>query len=273
MQKPLLLMCPPDYFGVHYVINPWMEGHIDDTFDGLAARQWNELLGIVEDRADVVLVPPQPGLPDLVFTANAALVRGKTAILSSFLHPERQGEEPHFQTSLSERGFNVHTLPREVSFEGAGDALFDRRLDLLWFGHGVRSSILALPYFERLLNIEVQPLTLLQTRFYHLDTCFCPLTGGYLLYYPDAFDAASNAAIERRVAPELRLAVSEGDAFNFACNAINLDRTLILHRLSDRSKQWLADRQFDVIETSTTEFLKAGGSAKCLSLRLDEQIG
>ena len=270
MQKPLLLMCPPDYFGVHYVINPWMEGHIDDTSDGLAARQWNQLLGIIKAHADVAVVLPQPGLPDLVFTANAALVRGKTAILSSFLHPERQGEEEHFRAALAGHQFEVHTLPREVSFEGAGDALFDRRLDLLWFGHGVRSSIHALPYFERLLDVEVQPLTLLQTRFYHLDTCFCPLTDGYLLYYPDAFDAASNAAIEHRVPPDLRLAVPEEDAFHFACNAINLGRTVILHKMSDASKQWLAERDFAVIETSTTEFLKAGGSAKCLSLRLDE---
>lgn len=270
MQKPLLLMCPPDYFGVHYVINPWMEGHIDDTSDGLAARQWQALLDILKVHADVVLIPPQPGLPDLVFTANAALVRGKTAILSSFLHPERQGEEAHYHASLTEHGFEVHTLPREVSFEGAGDALFDRKLDLLWFGHGVRSSILALACFERLLDLEVQPLTLLQTRFYHLDTCFCPLAGGYLLYYPDAFDAASNEAIERRVAPELRLAVPEEDAFNFACNAINLGRTVILHKMSEASKQWLVERDFSVIESSTTEFLKAGGSAKCLSLRLDE---
>ena len=149
----------------------------------------------------MALLPPRPGLPDLVFTANAALVRGTTAVLSSFLHKERQGEEPFNHQWLTENGFTVHTLPREVSFEGAGDALFDRSLDLLWFGHGVRSSIQALPYFERLLDIEVQPLALLQTRFYHLDTCFCPLEGGYLLYYPDAFDSASNQAIERRVAP------------------------------------------------------------------------
>ena len=270
MQKPLLLMCPPDFFGVHYVINPWMEGHVDETYDGLAARQWQVLVDIVKPHADVILLPPQPGLPDLVFTANAALVRDRTAILSSFLHPERQGEEPHFQASLAANGFEVHTLPREVYFEGAGDALFDCKLDLLWFGHGVRSSIQALPYFKILLDVEVQPLTLLQTRFYHLDTCFCPLTGGYLLYYPDAFDAASNSAIEARVAPELRLAVSEEDAFSFACNAINLGRTVILHSMSAASKQWLAERDFNVIETSTTEFLKAGGSAKCLSLRLDE---
>ena len=272
MQKPRLLMCPPDFFGVHYVINPWMEGHVDDTLDGLATRQWRDLEVHVKKYADVAVLPPKRGLPDLVFTANAALIRGNTAILSSFLHKERQGEEPWNHRWLSENGFAVNTLPREVSFEGAGDALFDRRLDLLWFGHGVRSDIQAMPYFERLLGVEVQPLTLLQTRFYHLDTCFCPLTGGYLLYYPVAFDDASNAAIEQRVPSNMRLAVPEEDAFHFACNAINLDRTVILHKISDASKQWLAERNFTVIETPTTEFLKAGGSAKCLSLRLDESV-
>ncbi len=269
MPRQLLLMCPPEYFGVHYVINPWMEGHIDDTSDGLAIQQWEDLLAIVKTHADVNLLPPQPGLPDLVFTANAAVVRGKNAILSSFLHQERQGEEPHFLTGLSTNGFEVQVLPREVSFEGAGDALFDHELDLLWFGHGVRSSLQALPYLEQFLATEVQPLALLQTRFYHLDTCFCPLDGGYLLYYPDAFDAPSNEAIERRVPHQKRLAVPDQDAFDFACNAININHTVILHKMSAASREWLAERGFNVIQTAMTEFLKAGGSAKCLSLRLE----
>jgi len=262
-------MCAPDYFGVHYVINPWMEGHIDDTKDGLARRQWDDLLALVERNSAVSLLPPADGLPDLVFTANAAVVRGRIAILSSFLHPQRQGEEPHFQKWFEKAGYEVSLLPREVSFEGAGDALFDGAAERLWFGHGVRSNIAAAAYLERLLNVEVQPLALLQTRFYHLDTCFCPLEGGYLIYYPQAFDAASNAVIEQLVPAEFRMAVPDEDAFHFACNAINLGRSIILHKMSDGSKAWLTERGFEVFETPTTEFLKAGGSAKCLSLRLD----
>jgi N-dimethylarginine dimethylaminohydrolase len=125
-----------------------------------------------------------------------------------------------------------------------------------------------MPYLEQILNVEVQPLSLLQTRYYHLDTCFCPLEGGFLLYYPDAFDNASVAAIESLVPADFRLAVPDDDAVHFACNAINIGRTVILNKMSDSSKQWLAERSFQVVETPTSEFLKAGGSTKCLSLRL-----
>jgi N-dimethylarginine dimethylaminohydrolase len=263
-----LLMCPPDYFGVQYVINPWMEGHVNSTLSGVATTQWNDLFEVVKQHGEVDLLPAAPGLPDLVFTANAAVVQGGQAILSSFLYEERQPEEPHFQRWLAKEGFEVHTLPREVSFEGAGDALFDQKTDRLWFGHGVRSSLSALPYLERIFDVQVQPLSLLQTRYYHLDTCFCPLERGYLLYYPDAFDKASNAAIERLVPEEFRLAVPDEDAVHFACNAINIGRFVILNKMSQTSKQWLAERGFSVVETPATEFMKAGGSTKCLSLRL-----
>ncbi len=272
------LMCAPDHFGVEYVINPWMVGHVHDTSSTVAIDQWNALHALVSQHTEVAVLPAMVGLPDLVFTANAAVLCGRTAVLSSFLHPERQAEEPCFHAWLTRDGFAVHSLPRSVHFEGAGDALFDRALPLLWFGHGVRSSLAALPYLERLLRaelpaLEVQPLELLQSRFYHLDTCFCPLEGGALLYYPVAFSAASRRVIEARVPSHLRHAVSEQDALDFACNAINIGQHVILNRASSALHEWLAQRGFLVHQTPTSEFLKAGGSAKCLSLSLCEGIG
>lgn len=266
------LMCAPDHFGVEYVINPWMVGHVHDTAPRLAVEQWTALHALVSQHTQVAVLPGIPGLPDLVFTANAAVVRGTTAVLSSFLHPERQAEEPCFECWLANDGFEVHRLPRSVHFEGAGDSLFDRALPLLWFGHGVRSSIAALPYLSHLLDTEVQPLELLQSRFYHLDTCFCPLEGGALLYYPEAFSPVSRRVIEQRVPSHQRLAVSEQDAVDFACNAINIGRHVILNRASQPLEAWLAARGFTVHQTPTSEFLKAGGSTKCLSLSLTEGV-
>ena len=66
-------------------------------------------------------------------------------------------------------------------------------------------------------------LKLVDQRFYHLDTCFCPLEGGFAMYYPPAFDEASRAAIEKRVPAERRIAIGEEDALAFACNAVNID--------------------------------------------------
>lgn len=262
------LMCAPDHFAVEYNINPWMTGNLHATASHVAAEQWQALHSLVEQHTEVALLPPVPGLPDLVFTANAAVLRGRTAILSSFRHPERQAEEPSFHAWLTQDGFKVHQLPRGVHFEGAGDALFDHALPLLWFGHGVRSSIDALPFLEHLLATEVQPLELLRSHFYHLDTCFCPLEGGSLLYYPDAFSPESQAVIEARIPATKRHAVCRQDALDFACNAINIGQHVILNRASEALQAWLAERGFTVHQTPTSEFLKAGGSAKCLSLSL-----
>ena len=129
------LMCPPEFFQVDYVINPWMEGNIDRANGALAAEQWHRLHVILADRGTIELITPLAGSPDMVFTANAGLVLGDRAVLSRFLHPERQAEEPHFRDWFRHHGFSVHELPKDLPFEGAGDALFDRVRPLLWAGY------------------------------------------------------------------------------------------------------------------------------------------
>ncbi len=258
------------HFGVEYVINPWMAGQVHETDQGLATQQWSRLHALLSEHAEVALLPAVAGLPDLVFTANAALIYKRTAVVSSFRCPERQPESPHFADWLTADGFETHMPPPEVLFEGAGDALFDRREALLWMGHGMRSHLAAKAYLEQLIDVEIQPLRLRDPNFYHLDTCFCPLEGGYLLYYPQAFDEPSNAAIEKRVSSERRLELSKSDAVQFACNAVNIGKTMILNHASQELVKRLNDCGFQVISTGLTEFLRAGGAAKCLSLRLNE---
>jgi lysine-ketoglutarate reductase/saccharopine dehydrogenase-like protein (TIGR00300 family) len=265
-----ILMCAPHHYDVDYVINPWMEGNIHRSSRDQAEAQWDQLYQILKTYATVDLVEPQPGWPDMVFTANAGLVLDNTVVLSRFLHPERQGEEPHFLQWFKEQGYTVHTLPKSLPFEGAGDALIDRDGYWLWAGYGFRSELDSHPYLAQWLDVEVLSLRLVDRRFYHLDTCFCPLTDGYLLYYPAAFDTYSNHLIERRVPAEKRILVEEVDAVNFACNAVNIDRVVVMNNTSDRLKQSLADCGFTAVETPLSEFLKAGGAAKCLTLRVTE---
>ncbi|GAB4229350.1 MAG: TIGR00300 family protein [Stanieria sp.] len=267
-----ILMCSPDHYDVDYVINPWMEGNIHKSSRDRAAEQWQKLYHVLKDLAVVDLVPPQQGWPDMVFTANAGLVLGDDVVLSRFYHQERQGEEPHFKQWFEENGFTVHELPKDLPFEGAGDALLDREGRWLWAGYGFRSELDSHPYIAKWLDIEVLSLRLIDDRFYHLDTCFCPLTDGYLLYYPDAFDSYSNRLLEMRVPAEKRIAIEEADAVKFACNAVNVDHTVVMNQASDSLKQRLAEAGFSVIETPLTEFLKAGGAAKCLTLRITEPV-
>ncbi|MBE9224291.1 TIGR00300 family protein [Phormidium sp. LEGE 05292] len=273
MTDPIrFLMCSPDHYDVDYVINPWMEGNIHKSSRDRAVEQWEKLHHVLKDHALVDLVKPEKGWPDMVFTANAGLVLGKNVVLSRFYHKERQGEEPYFKKWFEDQGYTVYELPKDLPFEGAGDALLDREGRWLWAGYGFRSELDSHPYLAKWLDIEVLSLRLIDERFYHLDTCFCPLAGGYLLYYPPAFDSYSNRLIEMRVAPEKRIPIEEADAVNFACNAVNVDDVVVMNKVSDSLKQRLKDVGFQVVETPLTEFLKAGGAAKCLTLRVTEPV-
>jgi N-dimethylarginine dimethylaminohydrolase len=271
---PRILMCAPTFFEVSYVINPWMTGHVHDTTAERSRRQWDALRETVARHADVVVQPAAEGQPDMVFAANAGLVFGNSFVPSRFRYDERKGEEPHNHAWFARHGFDVVELPEGVFFEGAGDALFDRGTSRrLWMGHGHRSDAEAAPALARLLDVEVLPLKLADPRFYHLDTCFCPLANGYTLYFPAAFDAASLALIERHVPPAERIVVDEHDAVEFACNAVNLGRVVILNRASGGLRSRLEAAGFMVIEVALDEYMKSGGAAKCLTLRLDEAVG
>jgi N-dimethylarginine dimethylaminohydrolase len=265
-----ILMCAPNHFEVSYVINPWMEGNVALSHRDTAFRQWQALTELISEVSQVEYISPAKGVPDMVFTANAGLVLGNKFVLSHFLHAQRQAEEPYFAQWFANQGFEVLTLPSGVPFEGAGDALLDRHLPLLWMGYGHRSSIQCVPSLIDMLDIDIEPLKLVNDRFYHLDTCFCPLEGGDLMYYPAAFDATSQARIAARVPANRRIVVNDEDAFNFACNAVNCGRTVVMNKASRALVKELETHGFGVRQTALTEFMKAGGSAKCLTLRLNE---
>jgi len=263
-------MCPPDQYDVDYVINPWMAGNIHKSSRSAAVRQWRGLHGLLKRHAAVDEIAPARGLPDMVFTANAGLALGNKVVLGRFLHRERQGEQELFKAWFKQHGFEVFELPPDLPFEGAGDALLDRRGACLWAGYGFRTELDTHPCLARWLNLEVVSLRLIDPRFYHLDTCFCPLEEGWLLYYPQAFDAYSNRLIERRVPADKRIAVSEADAVRFACNAVNVGRKIYLNQVSPDLRARLEAAGFEVVETPLGEFIKSGGAAKCLTLRLTE---
>ena len=264
-----ILMCAPDHFGVAYVINPWMEGQFARTDADEAQRQWQALKALIETRVKVCLVgPARPDLPDLVFTANAGLPMGESVVISRFRCPERRGEEAVFRAWFEAQGYEIVDPPRDMFFEGAGDALHDETRDLLWVGHGFRSHKDIAPFLEARFGTRAVSLGLADPRFYHLDTCLCPLPGGSLMYFPGAFDAPSREAIEAIVPEAHRICVSEADAKHFCCNAVALDDLVILNHASPALRDRLAQAGIAVALTPLTQFLKAGGAAKCLTLEL-----
>lgn len=259
-----ILMCPPTHFGIEYEINPWM--HLTTGVDGArAVEQWEALAELYARRGvPLALAQPVSGLPDMVFTANAALIWGGQAVLSRFRHPERAGEEAHWRTLLEGLGLTVHELPAHLSFEGAGDALFLG--DHLFQAHGFRTDQAAHPEVARLLDVASTSLRLVDPRFYHLDTCFCPLDERTALAAPEAFAPESLEALRARV-PRL-IEVSRAAAAGFACNAIPLEDTVVSSPAVARLGAELRAAGFDSVGLPMDEFIKSGGGVRCLSLPL-----
>jgi N-dimethylarginine dimethylaminohydrolase len=262
---PRILMCRPDHYGIEYEINPWMnrQRQADRT---LARAQWQALVDLLSALgAQIELVPPVAGLPDLVFTANAGLIFHQRAVLSHFRPRQRQGEEEVFAAWFAEHGYEVLRLPPEHFFEGAGDALFCG--ETLFAGYRIRSDIRSGQWLSQQLGCEVIPLELVNPYYYHLDTCFCPLAPGEAIWYPPAFDDYGRRVIMQFI-PQL-IAVVDEEARAFACNAVVVGRHVVTNTGCPRLHQDLAQRGYTPHQTPLSEFVKAGGSAKCLTLRLD----
>ena len=261
-----VLMCRPDHFGIEYEINPWM--HVAVKVDHeLATAQWDALYRTYVDLGVAIeLAAPVAGLPDMVFTANAAVLWDNRAVLSNFHHPERQGEEVHWRQELERLGFDVHELPRSLSFEGAGDALFVG--ERLFCGYGFRTDREAHHPVARILEVDVVSLELIDPRFYHLDTCFCPLDATTVLAAPDAF-APESMRLIRDLVPNL-IEVPVEVAAGFACNAMPLDHNLLSSLTISQIEGPLAAAGYTPIALPMGEFLKAGGGVRCLSLPLGE---
>jgi len=263
-------MCPPEWYGVDYVLNPWMAGNVHRSCRDLAFAQWKGFHNVLRGVADVRLLHPEPGCPDMVYIGHAALVHHGVAAISSFHPMERRAESTYIRRWLASQGFLLWETPRETAFEGEGDLCFNDSGTALWAAHGVRTCKASHRHVADAWHVPVTSLHLVDPRFYHLDTCFTPLSGGYLLYYPGAFDAASLALIERAFPADKRIAVSEADATRMACSALNLDRTVFTGEISRELAGRLFDTGFDVVQLELGEFMKGGGGARSLALRLSD---
>ncbi len=262
-----LLLCAPDHYGIEYEINPWMSRERGANVE-LAKSQWRglyEKLGSLQ--ATIALVPPQPKLPDMVFTANAGLAVGRKFIPSNFRHQERAGEAPHFANWMEEHGYEVLWLPKNLYFEGEGDALFVG--EALFCGYKFRSDIQAHSAVADMLRCLVVSVELVDGRFYHLDTCFCPLPDGRAVWFPAAFDEYGQRAIRAHV-PEL-IDVEEDEAKTFCCNAVVLEREIVLPEGAPKLVSQLTKRGYRCHQLPMSEFLKAGGACKCLTMFMPQR--
>ena len=277
--KPRLLMCRPDHFGVEYAINPWM--HPDDwQHDArhLAEQSHREWAGLYQTLTGldcvIELVPAVAGVPDLVFTANAALVLDRKVMLAQFRHPERRKEEPYYEAAfrtLKAKGLidSIHKLPEGIAHEGAGDCVFDRTRNLFWMGYGPRSDIASRTTVEDTFGVEAVPLQLVDPRFYHMDTALSALPHGEVMYVPEAFTAEGRAVIHKRVKVGQRIELTMEDACQLAANTVCIGDNLVNPGCGPKLRAELEGRSYRVVSVPLGSFLRSGGAAFCLTLRLD----
>ncbi len=261
------LMCPPDYFGVFYEINPWMHTDIAPDRD-LAQRQWHDLVANLRQAgATVYTMEAVEGLPDLVFTANAGLVNGKTFIPSRFTCVERRPEVPYNNAWFQAHDFEVSDFSDDphLYFEGCGDAFMVR--NTLVAGYGFRSDRASHARIAQKVGVDYYSVKLVDPRLYHLDISFCPLDDRHAIVAPDVWDRVSFADLERLVPEPLVLELDE--ALTFCANSVVVGKTIVMPHCPSRVGRILEKWGYDVCVSPVTEFLKAGGGARCLTLALD----
>ena len=264
-KKSHYLMCIPTYFAIAYEINPWM--NVNNPADAaLAHKQWDKLHeAIIDAGAEVSLIDPVEGLPDMVFTANAGLVKGKKVILSNFMHKERQGEEIYYEKWFTGHGYQCYSIPDGSAFEGAGDAVFYK--DLMLLGHGFRTDISSHRQVGEIMEMGYVSLELINHHFYHLDTCLQYFEDiNLIIYDPGAFSPESRKKIEGLPSEILRL--SEEDAFSFVCNSICINKNLLLYNCTEALADELKNKGMEIMSIDVSEFMKSGGSVRCMVLGL-----
>lgn len=252
-----LLMCEPRHFGINYSINAWMDVNNKSNFE-LANSQWRQLVNkLILIGEDIFYLHPRPWMPDLVFTANSALIFNNTAVISRFKDKERRVEEVVNTEWYNKNGYYTELSP--VLFEGAGDALFAG--DTLYLGYGFRSSIEAKDYLSSF-GLKIIHCHLIDPRFYHLDTCFCPLNGNRALIYSPAISNVGDIDLEL-------IEVPESEAARFACNAVCVeDESIVMPSGCPVTKARLEALGYNVLDTDMSEFIKSGGACKCLTIKL-----
>jgi len=261
------LMCRPTYFDVSYSINPWMEPD-KPTDNGVAVLQWERLVNLLLGLGHRVdQIDPIAGLPDMVFAANGATMVDGQVLSARFRHPQRQQEGPAYAAWFSAQGYPVRTA--EHINEGEGDFLLTPTA--LLAGTGFRTDPAAHTEVARLFGCRVQTLTLVDPRFYHLDTALAVLDGDEIMYYPAAFSPASQQVL-RELYPTAIVA-DDHDALVFGLNAVSDGRHVLLAPQATTLIERLWARGFVPIGVDLSELLKSGGSAKCCTLELRPRAG
>lgn len=261
------LLCPPEHFEVTYAINPWM-----DAARGIdrerAHEQWDDLVATYRRLGHQVdVIHPEPGLPDMVFAANGALVVDGRVFASRFRYAERAAEADAYLAWLRANVDPTAALP-QYTIEGEGDLLVVG--DVILAGHGFRTDRRAHDEVAAWSGREVVSLELVDPRYYHLDTCIGVLDDETIAWLPDAFSPAAQAELRRRYPTAIE--VDADEAAMLALNVVSDGRHVIVPPDARRFAAALEEVGFVPVAVELSEFLAAGGGAKCTTMELRPAI-
>ena len=273
-----VLVVHPRFFTVSYAINPYMKdekGELKKVDSTQALEQWKAMIKAFESAdLDVEVLDGQAKFPDMVFAANQSFpfwnsqTKTHEVILSNMSNQERKGEVPYFKDWFESQNYKTHTLPRELSFEGTGDALLDPIRPLIWCGYGNRTTSQTLARISEISQMNLIPLELKNPHFYHLDTCFAPLTEHSAVVVKEAFTeeglALLESAFEQLIVCNLEEAKNSLGANLFCPNG----RDVFIDQNNHQLIEELQVLGFRIHPLATSEFLKSGGSVFCLKLHL-----
>jgi N-dimethylarginine dimethylaminohydrolase len=298
-----ILMGDPRHFSVQGGANPhtrtrWgTRRHVDRA---LAIEQWHGLKSQLEDLGiEVIVVPPDPAQPGLVYPANAGyqshvdVAEPKSAKLFTLsnLLPTRAGEKAHYRRILGQAGYAVREIDEQYRFEGEADFFPAGDVYLLTHGRLERQRFvptLALPPWKRvygfrtderveaLLSPSVAPkavhrILLTLEAHYHGDTALCAFGPGrqFLLGYRASVEPDGWAKLGGLFGDQL-IELHEHDAKRYAANSFTYTRGLASYLVmpggvSERLRDEVRDRGVTPVTVDVSEFLKkGGGSVKCM---------
>lgn len=261
------LMCPPKHFRVDYEINVWMRKH-RSVNKSEVQKQYETLKNIYQNLGiEVLEIEQHPDLPDMVYAANYGFVYKNIFVRANFKHEERKKEAELAAEYMGNLGYEVRTLPEGLTFEGQGDLFYCE--GKFYSGYGFRTKIETIKELEKIFEQEVVALKLVDPRWYHCDTCFLPLGQKRVMIAPEAFDKESLEKIHSEF-DEVIECTHDDDIQNFSCNSIVIGNNVITNRMTEELKTLLQNKGYKIIEAPTSEFLKGGGSVRCLTLDMPQ---
>ena len=280
-QEPVrVLMCSPDYFDIVDVKNVHMEGHIGSTDKAAVNAQWSGLKSVYDGLMEkgvlqeVSVVPGAEGCEDMVFCANQTFPwkmedGSEVVVMSKMRHESRRREVPHFEAFFKGKGFKPLHFSEVEMFEGMGDVIPHTGKRLLYGGYGHRTTSAAYAELAKMLDTPIVALELINPKFYHLDTCFVPLSTDSVMLCKEAFTQEGLEMIKTLFNTVHFIPEEEAEGF-FSLNAhafiANGVKTAILQKGSTITVDVLKKEGYDVVEIDTSEFMKSGGSVFCMKM-------